>query len=341
MKSKPKNQAGEIKAFILANVGKYPESITKKSMDHFLVSRTTINRHINALVKNQQLIQSGVTKDIRYILPDSQEQSFKYPINHNLDEFIVFNEHFSEYLGNLSSNLEDVLSYVVTEMINNVKDHSQGKMLQITWQRLAKQQNILIQDDGIGIFEKLAKFCKVVDKREAILHLSKGKLTTDPANHTGEGIFFSSKIVDEFSIAANGLKYIRNNVENDWLVLSTNSKLKGTTIKIIINNNPKQKLIKIFKKFQKDESLLFNITEIKVDLSKFGTEKYISRSQAKRVLVGLEKFDIIILDFNKVRMVGQGFVDEIFRVYKNRFPDKKIKYINTNSDVLFMIQRSI
>ena len=85
----------------------------------------------------------------------------------------------------------------------------------------------------------------------------------------------------------------------------------------------------------------FNITEIKVELSKLGSEKYISRSQAKRILLGLEKFDIVILDFDKVKMVGQGFIDEVFRVYQNQFPDKKIKYGNANNDILFMIKRSL
>lgn len=71
-----------------------------------------------------------------------------------------------------------------------------------------------------------------------------------------------------------------------------------------------------------------------------GSEKYISRSQAKRILLGLELFDIIILDFSKITMIDQNFVDEVFRIYQNQFPDKNIKYINANEDVEFMINRS-
>ena len=66
---------------------------------------------------------------------------------------------------------------------------------------------------------------------------------------------------------------------------------------------------------------------------------YISRSQARRILVGLEKFESIILDFTRVPTVGQAFADEIFRVFKNKYPKKKIIAINTNEAVKFMINR--
>lgn len=66
-----------------------------------------------------------------------------------------------------------------------------------------------------------------------------------------------------------------------------------------------------------------------------------SRSQAKRVILGLEKFQQITLDFSGVRFVGQGFVDEVFRVFKRAHPNSTINYINANSDVTFMIQRGL
>jgi hypothetical protein len=44
-------------------------------------------------------------------------------------------------------------------------------------------------DHGVGIFEKIMKHFNLADAREALLELSKGKLTSDPRNHSGEGIF--------------------------------------------------------------------------------------------------------------------------------------------------------
>ena len=65
-----------------------------------------------------------------------------------------------------------------------------------------------------------------------------------------------------------------------------------------------------------------------------------SRSEAKRILAGLEPFEEIIFDFKGVVTVGQGFVDEIFRVFAQRNPKKKLTVMSTSESVEFMIRRA-
>ena len=67
---------------------------------------------------------------------------------------------------------------------------------------------------------------------------------------------------------------------------------------------------------------------------------HISRSQARRVLSGLDKFKVIVMDYEKVPTVGQAFADEIYRVFKNRKPDIEIQNINMNESVKFMVERA-
>ena len=69
-------------------------------------------------------------------------------------------------------------------------------------------------------------------------------------------------------------------------------------------------------------------------------ERLISRSQAKRVAKNLEKFSRVTLDFQGVNAIGQGFVDELFRVWQQKHPNTTLAYINANGTVKFMIQRS-
>lgn len=88
-----------------------------------------------------------------------------------------------------------------------------------------------------------------------------------------------------------------------------------------------------------NESFAFNKTEIVVELSRLGYEKSISRSQAKRITRDLEKFNRVTLDFKNVKFVGQGFVDQIFRVFQNKNPNIKINYINASEEAEFMIKR--
>ncbi|MFH0834705.1 MAG: STAS-like domain-containing protein, partial [Patescibacteria group bacterium] len=67
---------------------------------------------------------------------------------------------------------------------------------------------------------------------------------------------------------------------------------------------------------------------------------HISRSQARRVLAGLEKFKVIVFDFDKVPMIGQAFADEIFRVFHDKHPQIRLETANMNEGVEFMIKRA-
>ena len=67
----------------------------------------------------------------------------------------------------------------------------------------------------------------------------------------------------------------------------------------------------------------------------------VSRSQARRVLKGLDLFKEVILDFKDVEYIGQSFADEIFRVFVNMNPGTVIKTQNANSEVQYMINRAI
>jgi len=67
----------------------------------------------------------------------------------------------------------------------------------------------------------------------------------------------------------------------------------------------------------------------------------VSRSQARRVLGGLELFREVTLDFKDIEYIGQAFADEIFRVFPNMNPNTSIIAQNANPDVQNMINRAI
>lgn len=97
-------------------------------------------------------------------------------------------------------------------MINNVVDHSEGSVLRIAIIEDYVSFQIRIIDNGIGIFKKIADGFNLRSINDAILELDKGKCTTDPERHTGEGVFFSSKMFNMFVIQANGMTYISKTI---------------------------------------------------------------------------------------------------------------------------------
>jgi hypothetical protein len=65
----------------------------------------------------------------------------------------------------------------------------------------------------------------------------------------------------------------------------------------------------------------------------------LSRSEARRLAAGLEQFDRVVLDFTGVDMIGQGFADELFRVWHLAHPTVLLLVHGANPAVELMINR--
>lgn len=331
----------DIQKYILNNTAHHPHDIIARTMQHCKISRTTALRHMKHLIQAGKIIKTGKTRKISYALTKALKQSFTLQLTTDFFEHDFFVEHLQSLLtDNTNTNTFSICEYGITEMLNNCKDHSQGKSANIEITITNNTVNCQINDNGIGLFTTLADVLQLSDKREIMLELSKGKVTRDPANHSGEGIFFTSRAFDVFKISANKYCYIRNNIENDWTFYTDEASVKGTTVELSIARNSKQNLANIFMKYQ-DDGLSFVKTDVIIELSQLYGERLISRSQAQRVARNLDKFTHVTLDFSKVMAIGQGFVDQLFRVYKNQNKNITIDYINANSDVEFMIKRGI
>jgi hypothetical protein len=173
---------------------------------------------------------------------------------------------------------------------------------------------------------------------DALQELSKGKTTTMPSRHTGEGIFFSSKAANRFEIESGTLRWIVDNRRMDMAVGSLEPEVPGTTVRAEIDPSDAHDLTAIFTEYTRDFD--FSRTRTVVRLFAIGTE-FLSRSQAKRIVRGLERFREVVLDFEGVDIVGQGFADEIFRVWAGSCPEVLLIPTGMNEPVAFMVERAI
>jgi anti-sigma regulatory factor (Ser/Thr protein kinase) len=335
-------RAEEIRTFILNNISEHPKDIVAVTAEAFSISRTTVHRHLDRLVQDKKITKTGITNRAVYFLFNTKNKKIEISITPGADEHKVWSENFRSDFENLEDNVSYICNYGFTEIFNNAIDHSEGSRVSVETEWGKDAVKISVIDNGIGIFKKIKTAFNLQDERESILQLSKGKLTTEPQNHTGEGIFFTSRAFDEFAILANDLFYCRLNDDEDWFIETRVDKhKKGTAVSMEIRFNSKRKIEEIFDKYASHDTRKFDKTHICVKLSELEEEKYISRSQAKRLLVGLEKFREVILDFKNVSTVGQAFVDEVFRVFKNNHPEIQITYTDANDNVKFMIERGL
>ena len=62
-------------------------------------------------------------------------------------------------------------------MLNNVTDHSGGTAAWIYYEQNYARVKLGVIDNGIGIFERLQQDFGLSDARQALLELSKGRIT--------------------------------------------------------------------------------------------------------------------------------------------------------------------
>ena len=225
-------------------------------------------------------------------------------------------------------------------MLNNAIDHSSGTKVIVLIERTITSSEITITDDGYGIFRRITESLDLEDERHAVFELSKGKLTTDPDNHTGEGIFFTSRMFDEFAIDSGNVSFRHMSPEGEYWVLENDEHVTGTSVHLKLSNDTNRTPQEVFDSFAGDGDYGFTKTVVPVDLARYGNDSLISRSQAKRVLMRLDRFNTVLLNFKNVEQVGQGFADEVFRVFVRAHPDIDLVPIHANSQVMSMIRRA-
>jgi anti-sigma regulatory factor (Ser/Thr protein kinase)/biotin operon repressor len=330
----------DVRRFILEHVEKHPSDVSKVTAEHFGITRQAVNKHLQRLTLQHAILESGKTRNRIYKLAPLFEWREHYKITPELAEDRVWRDNISKTLGEMPDNVLDIWHYGFTEMLNNAIDHSSGESIYVSISRTALTTEILVRDDGVGIFKKIQTALNLFDERHAILELAKGKLTTDPERHSGEGIFFSSRMFDEFDIFSGGLFFShRFSNKHDWL--SERDKFQsGTAIWMKLNNHTSRTTAKVFRHYTSGDEFGFTKTEVPVNLARYGSENLISRSQAKRLLARIELFKMVIFDFEKVPTIGQAFADEIFRVFALAHPDIEIYETHTNSEVKRMIARA-
>lgn len=316
------------------------------------VSRQYVNMVISDLIAEKEVIKLGGTRNAFYvskdyiskhpdIIPSVLKKSYK---NQSLEEHKILLEIEDRFpkLAQLPENVRSIFTFAFSEMFNNAIEHSQSKLISIEVAVRENELSFIVNDSGVGVFRNIMKKKDLKSEIQAIQDLLKGKTTTMPKSHSGEGIFFTSKSADVFILDSFGYRLDINTIKPDVSIHRTPLKKRGTRVIFRISSGSDRHLNDVFKKYTNIANkgdYGFDKTEIRVKLYTTGGI-HISRSQARRVLSGLEKFKIILFDYEQVPMVGQAFADEIYRVFQELYPDIRLENENMNEGVKFMVERA-
>ena len=335
------NRSAVIETALLDAVGDHPSDLVRTVAGELGLSRAAVVPYVRGLIDAGYLHKTGTTRPV-YRLGTSRRATFEYSLA-GLAEDLVWFRDVRPLLAGLRSNVVDICQHGLTEMVNNAIDHSGGRRLQVFADRNIARIALLIVDDGVGIFRKITRALDLPDERLALLELSKGKLTTDPKHHSGEGVFFTSRMFDVFQIVSGGLVFDHKDSEADDLLheLDPDATGAGTSVLMEISVDATRTPKEVFDQFSSGpDDYAFAKTVVPVRLVKVGDENLISRSQAKRLLQRVDRFRTVVLDFTDVASIGQAFADEVFRVFANAHPDIELIPRHATSDVQQMIRRA-
>lgn len=336
-----RSRADRIDAALLAAVAAHPRDLTHFVASQLGVSRQTTATRARALVEGGLLARSGTTRPI-YVLGPTRFGEFNYALS-GLVEDRVWRHDIAPLLNNLPGNVVEIAQYGLTEMVNNAIEHSEGKNLTVNVRLKDGQASLWVADDGIGIFRKIAEALHLPDDRLALLELSKGKFTTDPSRHTGEGVFFTSRAFEHFEIVSGDLVFDHlAGWDKDFLTETIPGQTwLGTRIVMSIATDSTRTLKQVFDEFSSGpDDYSFAKTIVPVRLAQIGHENLVSRSQAKRLMQRVDRFRHVMLDFTGVTTIGQAFADEIFRVFAREHPDIEVVPIHALPEVQQMIRRA-
>jgi anti-sigma regulatory factor (Ser/Thr protein kinase) len=237
----------------------------------------------------------------------------------------------------LPAHAEDIVRYAFTEMLNNAIDHSGAPVCQVEFALDQEGASFRVRDKGAGVFATIAAKLDLEDEQTAMIELVKGRTTTMPEAHTGEGLFFTSRVADSFVLRSHRIE-LEWDPRRDDVFVRQRRFLAGTEVRFLVRRSTRQRLESVFSEFAPAEfDYQFLRTEVHVKLLR---RDYVSRSEAKRLLANLDKFRQVQLDFRGVLSVGQGFADEVFRVFRRQHPQIQISVRNADAAVAAMLRHA-
>ena len=331
----------QVRSYIIDNVGKHPTNITRLTIARFGITRQAVNQHVHRLVDEGALLHEGATKARAYKLAPLAHWIRDYTLPGSPAEDQVWMRDIAPSLGQMPQNVAGIWQYAFTEMFNNALEHSEGTSIGVDFTKTAANAELIIFDDGIGIFKKIQAALGLQDERHSVLELAKGKFTTDPARHSGQGIFFASRMFDDFAILS-GEVIFSHELEDvaDWIV-EREKYSSGTAVFMTLSNHTSRTTKRVFDKFASESGDYgFTKTVVPVRLARYGDDDLVSRSQARRLLARVDRFKLVMLDFDGVDAIGQAFADEIFRVFPAQHPEVSVVEIKASSPVRRMISRA-
>lgn len=300
-------------------------------------SRRAVLAALKRLVDAGWLTRSGSSRRPVFA-PGALRQVARSYTLYGLQEDLPWQRDFAPHFA-LPKHVERMVQHGFTELLNNAADHSGGSSVTVSLRQTPTHAQLLVSDDGIGVFDKICTAFQLEDPQHAMLELSKGRLTSAPDAHTGRGLFFSSQLADVFDIHANNTAYQKRAWESTGWRRGRALPRQGSSIYMAIALNTTRTLDGVMQAWStQGDGIEFDRTVVQLRLLAGEGLALDSRAQARRVGMRLTTFRRAEIDFDGVTDVGHGFTDELFRVFARANPQIELVATNATPRILALVK---
>lgn len=321
--------------WITAAVLQHGDDLAAALMARLDISRRRANGLLRKLVAMQWLQATGTPRRPRYAPGALRQVVQRYALD-GLQEDLPWRRDFAPNFA-LPSAVQRMAQHAFTELLNNAIDHSGGTQVTVSMRQTPLQVQLLVSDDGCGLFERIAQSFDIADPQLAMLELSKGKLTSAPDRHSGHGLFFSSRLADVFDIHANAAAFQCRSWERLSWRSGRPAARQGSSIYVAIQLDTTRTLDSVLRAHSLEGGYDFDRTEVPLHLLGGEGRALASRADARRVASRLGGFRRAELSFDGVDDIGHGFADELFRVFQRDNPGLLLVPVGMNRGVQAMV----
>jgi anti-sigma regulatory factor (Ser/Thr protein kinase) len=229
----------------------------------------------------------------------------------------------------LPDGIAQMAQHAFTELLNNAIEHSGGRTVTVSMRQTPQHLQLLVSDDGRGIFDAIGETFQITDPAQAMLELAKGKLSTRPDGHNGRGLFFTARLADVIDLHANAQAFQQRDWQREQWFRVRPACSSGSSVYVAFNLDTERRLDAVLRRYSLDgQGYGFDRTVVPLRLATSPQCALASRAQARRVALRLQRFRRVDLDFEGLAEVGHGFADELLRVFRREHPDVDLVPLN-------------
>ncbi|MCW5667650.1 MAG: DUF4325 domain-containing protein [Piscinibacter sp.] len=298
---------------------RHPETLAERLAERLQVGRRTARRRLDELVDAQWLVSTGTPRRPRHAPGLLREVVRRYPLA-GVDEHTAWARDFAPCVA-LPAELARIAQHAFTELVNNAIDHSGGTQVVVSMRQTASHLQLLVSDDGCGLYVRIGQCFGIEDPTRATLELAKGKLSSQPERHSGRGLYFVARLADVLDLHANRHAFQRRTWDGGRWHATRAAADRGTSVFVGIALDTPRRVDEVLRSHSlQGDGYAFECTRVPLQLLT-GTQTGLeSRAQARLAAERLARFARAELDFDGIDAVGHGFADELFRVFARAHP---------------------